>query len=59
MNEREIMEFLWKLLDDIDTMRDAAKNDDAGFIRAVERIQNKRWEVATSDGYTLKFISDQ
>lgn len=58
MNEREIVEFLWKLLDDIDTMGDVAKSDDAFYRQAVEKIQNKRWEVGTSDGYTLKFISD-
>ena len=58
MTEREITEFLWKLLDDIDTMDDAAKSDDAAYRRAVGLIQNRRWEVGTSDGYNLKFISD-
>ena len=58
MTEREIMEFLWKLLDDIDTMDDAAKNDDAAYRRAVGQIQNRRWEVGTSDGSAVRFISD-
>jgi hypothetical protein len=31
-------EFLWDLLDDIDTVSDAAKSDDAGYCRAVTRI---------------------
>ena len=58
MTEREIMEFLWKLIDDIDTMDDAAKNDDAAYRRGVGQIQNLRWQVGTSDGYNVKFISD-
>ena len=58
MTEREIMEFLWKLLDDIDTMDDAAKNNDEFYRDAVGQIQQRRWEVGTSDGYAVKFISD-
>ncbi len=58
MTEREIMEFLWKLLDDIDTMDDMAKSDDSVYRKHVGQIQSKRWEVGTSDGYNVKFISD-
>lgn len=47
-------EFLWDLLDDIDTVSDAAKSDDAGYRRAVTRIQSRRHEVGESlDGQTI------
>lgn len=47
-------EFLWDLLDDIDTVSDAAKSDDVGYRRAVTRIQARRHEVGEShDGQTI------
>jgi hypothetical protein len=55
---------LWQVLDDIDTASDVFKT----FVPAeraevnelyrsyVEMAQAKRWQVATSDGYTLTFL---
>lgn len=36
---------LWMLLDDIDTLDDAAKDDDSGFRKACCGIQQKRWAI--------------
>jgi transcriptional regulator with XRE-family HTH domain len=36
-------EHLWKLLDDIDTLDDACRSDDAAFRRAVRAVIGKRW----------------
>lgn len=47
--------FLFDLLDDIDTVSDMAKDNDAGYREAVERIQRRRFEVAKTDGYTVEF----
>lgn len=48
------VKFLFGLLDDIDTMGDMAKSDDAGYRRGVERLQKRRWETGiTTDGYEL------
>ena len=58
MSHRKVAEFLFKLLDDIDTLRDMAKGNDAWYIAAVETQQAKRWEVATSEGDTVRFVSD-
>lgn len=45
---------LWDIIDDIDTIGDAAKSDDALFRKWVERKQAKRWKTGiTTDGYTL------
>ncbi len=50
------IEYLWQIIDDIDTMSDIAKNDDIGYRKKVEQLQNKRWKTGiTSDGYTLNF----
>ena len=46
-------ERLWQLLDDIDTLDDACKDDDARFRRRVYSIQQKRHALYKSDGYTL------
>ncbi len=43
--------FLWNLLDNIDTLDDACKNDDALFRKAVREQQKRRWNISTSDGY--------
>jgi hypothetical protein len=48
---------LWKLLDNIDTLDDAIKEDGVKFRDAVRRIQRKRMKVFTSDGYNL-FLTD-
>lgn len=44
-------EFLFNLLDDIDTVSDMAKSDDAAYRDEVERIQRKRYQAADTDGY--------
>ena len=50
----ETIEFLWQLLDDIDTVSDWAKSNDKAYRKAVEKIQKRRWETGiTTDGYTL------
>lgn len=51
---RGLVEFLWDLLDDIDTADDMAKSDDAAYRRIAHRIQKRRWETGiTTDGHTL------
>jgi hypothetical protein len=53
--EAEAAHFLWSLLDDIDTVSDMAKADDRTYREAVERIQRRRFEVGTTDGYSVTF----
>ena len=48
-----IAQFLFARLDDIDTIDDAAKDDDHSYRVHVRRIQRRRFEVATTDGYTV------
>lgn len=51
-----IAQFLYGLLDEIDTASDMAKSDDSAYRKLVERIQaRKREVVAECDGYTVKF----
>jgi hypothetical protein len=47
--------FLFDLLDDIDTASDRAKGDDNAYRAIVERLHRRRFEVATTDGYTVVF----
>lgn len=54
MSEK-IAQFLWKLLDDIDTASDIAKSDDKAYREMVEKIQRRRFEVGTTDGYKVTF----
>jgi len=55
---RGIIEFLWQLLDSIDTYSDMAKDDDGMFRRLVEAAQKRRWETGiTSDGYKIDIDS--
>lgn len=44
---------LWKLLDDIDTLDDSCRDDDAMFRKKVREVQQRRFEFASSDGYRL------
>lgn len=54
LNKAEsIAQFLFKLLDDIDTADDMAKSDDAGYRRLVQKVQRRRFEVADTDGYIV------
>lgn len=48
-------EFLYGLLDDIDTAGDICKSDDAAYRKMVEKIHRRRFEVADSDGYSVYF----
>ncbi len=51
---RELVETLWDIIDDIDTMDDVCRGDDVAYRKAVRRLQKKRWETGiTTDGYTL------
>jgi hypothetical protein len=45
MDSDEKIYRLWKLLDDIDTLDDAAKNDALALRNAVRVAQKKRWQV--------------
>lgn len=53
--EEQPADFLWSLLDDIDTASDRAKADDAAYRAIVERIQRRRFEVGSTDGYSVTF----
>ena len=50
---QKTVEFLWGLLDDIDTVSDMVKSNDVAYRKLVEKLQCKRFEVVTSDGYDL------
>jgi len=51
---RRLVEYLFQIIDDIDTAGDIAKSDDKAFRRLVEQYQKKRWETGIDcDGYTL------
>lgn len=51
-------EFLWELLDNIDTAGDMAKGDDKLYRAIVERNQKRRWETGIKcDGYVLDLSS--
>ena len=49
---------LWSLLDDISTLDDAARNDDAGYRRIARQIAEKRHAVAYHDGRFLRRVTD-
>lgn len=49
---------LWQLMDDIDTMDDACRNDDAAFRRIVREKIAKRHQVMKSDGYRVVLCRD-
>jgi hypothetical protein len=51
----DIAEFLFKLLDDIDTAGDIAKGDDRAFRKMVETVHRRRFEVAETDGHVVTF----
>lgn len=51
-----VAQYLYQLLDDIDTAGDIAKGDDMLFRSLVERIQTKKGAVVEEcDGYTVTF----
>lgn len=45
---------LWKLLDDIDTLDDAAKVYDKAFRDAVRKVQRKRFEIIDGAEYEAR-----
>jgi hypothetical protein len=56
MTHKEMAEFLFSLLDDIDTASDMAKGDNEGYRKLVEKLQARRYETGiTSDGQRLIF----
>ncbi len=55
LDYRVISVFLWRLLDDIDTASDMAKSNDAAYRKRVEKLQRRRFEVSTSDGFDIAF----
>jgi len=55
MSKDEIIEKLWRIIDDIDTYSDMAKSDDKLYRSLVERKQNERWKLPIEcDGYSIK-----
>lgn len=51
-----VAQYLYQLLDDIDTAGDMAKSNDAAYREIVEGIQRKKGAVlAECDGYTVIF----
>lgn len=53
MDERKRAELLWQLLDNIDTLDDSCRSDDAAFRRLARKHLNARHELLTSDGRDL------
>ena len=46
---RETVLNLWKIIDNIDTFSDMAKDDNEAYRKLVTREQSKRWDFATVD----------
>ena len=54
MEERQMLAFLWGLLDDIDTLDDACKENDKAFRDATRKRQRRRFETGiNTDGYLV------
>lgn len=54
----KVAQWLYSVLDDIDSASDYAKNDDVRFRETVERLQRLKNEVGRSiDGYSVIFRS--
>ena len=53
---RATVEFLWDLLDNIDTASDMAKGNDKAYREYVENQQSRRHQRVTSDGYNLFMV---
>lgn len=54
-----VANFLWRLLDNIDTASDMAKDNDKAYRDYVEREQRKRFEVGSTDGYEVRFSAEK
>lgn len=60
MEEMEgIANFLWHLLDTIDTADDVFKKDDKAFRNYVYSAQQRRFEVSSSDGYKVWWTPEE
>jgi hypothetical protein len=58
MNENQwkaIAQYLFYLLDDIDTASDIAKGNDKLYREYVESLHRRRFDVAETDGYSVSF----
>jgi len=53
-----IAQFLWRLLDNIDTASDMAKDNDKAYREFVEQEQRKRFKVGSTDGHVVKFSAE-
>jgi hypothetical protein len=54
--EKQIIEYLWQIIDDIDTASDIAKSNNVAYRNMVEKLQRKRWDTGiTTDGYKLDY----
>jgi len=52
----EVTHYLYRLLDDIDTVGDMAKDNDTVYREMVERIQAKKGRViGFNDGFRIEF----
>ena len=51
MDTKEQLFKLWRMLDDIDTLDDACRDNDAAFRALVRDIQRKRFEVLTGEDF--------
>ncbi|WP_170565593.1 hypothetical protein [Ruegeria atlantica] len=56
---RKHRRFLWDLLDQIDTLHDACKDDDASFRELARDVQQRRHEINSSDGDDIVFNDDK
>jgi basic membrane lipoprotein Med (substrate-binding protein (PBP1-ABC) superfamily) len=57
--DKQIIEYLWQIIDDIDTLSDIAKENDVVYRNMVEKLQKKRWNTGiTTDGYKLKYYEE-
>lgn len=45
MTLQEQRDALWQLLDDVDTLDDACRDNDAVFRERVRAVQKKRWDI--------------
>ena len=55
----QVARFLWSLLDNIDTLDDAARDNDASYRAHTRAQQKRRWEVGQSDGHLVRFNPPQ
>lgn len=59
LDYRKIALFLYRLLDDIDTLDDSCRGNDVLFRDAARKRQQRRHEISACDGYSVAFLRDQ